>query len=434
MVVDDNPVNAEVAQAYLVRMGTSVITAENGEQAVALFKSQPVDLVLMDIQMPVMDGYEAARQIRALDANVPIIALTAAGLVEDRERAMAAGMNAHLGKPFDAASLTRGLREWLEPDEPAPESAATSRSAVRADPDDERKTLLIVDDVPANVKMLANYLKDEYIIQVAGKGEKALAIAQGSHPPDLILLDIMMPDMDGYTVCRELKNNPATQQIPVIFVSALTEAVEEEQGLNLGAVDYITKPFHLPIVRARIRNQMSLKSKTDMLEEMSNIDGLTQIANRRYFDQILLKEGNRLARNGLPMSVLMIDIDYFKAYNDNYGHGRGDECLVRVAAAMNKAISRPGDLLARYGGEEFVAILPETDAGRVLAVAQRLCDAVRQLQIVHGYSPIADYVTISVGCAGRVLNDASEAVSLLDQADQALYEAKRRGRNRAVVL
>lgn len=434
MVVDDNPVNAEVAQAYLVRMGTSVITAENGEQAVALFKSQPVDLVLMDIQMPVMDGYEAARQIRALDANVPIIALTAAGLVEDRERAMAAGMNAHLGKPFDAASLTRGLREWLEPDEPAPESAATLRSAVRADPDDERKTLLIVDDVPANVKMLANYLKDEYIIQVAGKGEKALAIAQGSHPPDLILLDIMMPDMDGYTVCRELKNNPATQQIPVIFVSALTEAVEEEQGLNLGAVDYITKPFHLPIVRARIRNQMSLKSKTDMLEEMSNIDGLTQIANRRYFDQMLLKEGNRLARNGLPMSVLMIDIDYFKAYNDNYGHGRGDECLVRVAAAMNKAISRPGDLLARYGGEEFVAILPETDAGRVLAVAQRLCDAVRQLQIVHGYSPIADYVTISVGCAGRVLNDASEAVSLLGQADQALYEAKRRGRNRAVVL
>ena len=433
LVVDDNPVNAEVAQAYLVRMGFSVVTAENGQQAVELFRIQPVDLVLMDIQMPVMDGYEAARQIRALDADVPIIALTAAGLVEDRERAMAAGMNAHLGKPFDAASLTRSLLEWLDPDAKSGAEGVPGLPGATTGLDDDRKTLLIVDDVPANVKMLANYLKDEYIIQVAGRGEKALGIAQGSHPPDLILLDIMMPDMDGYTVCRELKNNPATQQIPVIFVSALSEAVEEEQGLNLGAVDYITKPFHLPIVRARIRNQMSLKSKTDMLEEMSNIDGLTQIANRRYFDQMLVKEGSRLARNGLPMSVLMIDIDYFKPYNDNYGHGRGDECLVRVAAAMNKAISRPGDLLARYGGEEFVAILPETDANRVLAVAQRLCDAVRKLQIPHDYSPIADHVTISVGCAGRVLHDVSEAVMLLEQADQALYEAKRRGRNRAVV-
>ena len=434
MVVDDNPVNAEVAQTYLVRMGFSVVMAENGEQAVALFRSQPVDLVLMDIQMPVMDGYEAGRQIRALDTTVPIIALTAAGLVEDCDRAMAAGMNAHLGKPFDTASLTRTLLEWLDPQAPAGAMASGLLADAVTDLHDDRKTLLIVDDVPANVKMLANYLKDEYIIQVAGKGEKALAIAQGGHPPDLILLDIMMPDMDGYAVCRELKNNPATQQIPVIFVSALTEAVEEEQGLNLGAVDYITKPFHLPIVRARIRNQMSLKSKTDMLEEMSNIDGLTQIANRRYFDLMLLKEGNRLARNGLPMSVLMIDIDYFKAYNDNYGHGRGDDCLVRVASAMNKAINRPGDLLARYGGEEFVVILPETDAVRVLAVAQRLCDAVRQLQIPHEYSPVADHVSVSVGGAGRVLNDVSEAVMLLEQADQALYEAKRRGRNRAVAI
>lgn len=295
-----------------------------------------------------------------------------------------------------------------------------------------RPTLLLVDDEPANLQILRHTLQQDFRLLFAKDGFKALELAQRDLP-DLILLDIMMPDMDGYTVCRELKNNPATQQIPVIFVSALSEAVEEEQGLNLGAVDYITKPFHLPIVRARIRNQMSLKSKTDMLEEMSNIDGLTQIANRRYFDQMLVKEGSRLARNGLPMSVLMIDIDYFKPYNDNYGHGRGDECLVRVAAAMNKAISRPGDLLARYGGEEFVAILPETDANRVLAVAQRLCDAVRKLQIPHDYSPIADHVTISVGCAGRVLHDVSEAVMLLEQADQALYEAKRRGRNRAVV-
>lgn len=435
LVVDDNPVNAEVAQAYLVRMGLSVSIAENGEQAVAQFRMQPFDVILMDIQMPVMDGYEATRQIRAMNQDVPIIALTAASLVEDRERAIAAGMNAHLSKPFDAASLGKVLTEWLgakgtlnEPDEPDSEADAELRL-----PDDDRKTLLIVDDVPANVKMLANYLKDEYIIQVAGRGEKALEIAHSAHPPDLILLDIMMPDMDGYAVCRELKNNPQTQQIPVIFVSALSETAEEEQGLSLGAVDYITKPFHLPIVRARIRNQMSLKTKTDMLEEMSNIDGLTQISNRRYFDQVLHREANRLARNHRPLSILMIDIDFFKAYNDNYGHGRGDECLVRVATAMSKAISRPADLLARYGGEEFVAILPETDSTQVLAVAQRLCEVVRKLHIQHDFSPISEIVTISVGCAGRVLNDASEAALLLEEADRALYEAKRLGRNRAVV-
>ncbi|MBC2770263.1 response regulator [Pusillimonas minor] len=429
LVVDDNEINLEVALSQLARLGLHAVSAANGVEAVECFKEGQFDVVLMDIQMPVMDGYEAARQIRSLDAAVPIIAMTAAGLVEDLDRALAAGMDAHLGKPFDVQTLSEVLAAWLEatPERPA-------EHAVMSAPGDERKTLLIVDDVPANVKMLANYLKDDYVIQVAGKGEKALAIAQGDHPPDLILLDIMMPGMDGYAVCRALKNNPATQSIPIIFVSALTEAVEEEQGLNLGAVDYITKPFHLPIVRARIRNQVRLKAKADMLEEMSHIDGLTQIANRRSFDLTLAREASRLSRNGLPMALLMIDIDYFKPYNDNYGHGRGDECLIKVAAALRKAVSRPGDLLARYGGEEFAAILPETDLGQARAVAQRLCDALRQLALPHEFSPVAPHVSISVGCTAMVLQDPADAAALFQQADLALYEAKRQGRNRIVAM
>lgn len=430
LVVDDNEINLEVALSQLARLGLQAVSAANGAEAVDCFKKGQFDAVLMDIQMPVMDGYEAARQIRNLDTVVPIIAMTAAGLVEDLDRALAAGMDAHLGKPFDVQTLSEVLAAWLEamPERPAELAVAMSM------PGDERKTLLIVDDVPANVKMLANYLKDDYVIQVAGKGEKALAIAQGDHPPDLILLDIMMPGMDGYAVCRALKNNPATQSIPIIFVSALTEAVEEEQGLNLGAVDYITKPFHLPIVRARIRNQVRLKAKADMLEEMSHIDGLTQIANRRSFDLALTREASRLSRNGLPMALLMIDIDYFKPYNDNYGHGRGDECLIKVAAALRKAVNRPGDLLARYGGEEFAAILPETDLGQARAVAQRLCDALRKLALPHEYSPVAPHVSISVGCTAMVLQDPAEAAALFQQADQALYEAKRQGRNRVVAM
>ncbi|OXR48462.1 response regulator receiver protein [Pusillimonas sp. T2] len=430
LVVDDNEINREVTMSQLARLGLQAVSAANGVEAVECFKEGQFDAVLMDIQMPVMDGYEAARQIRNLDEAVPIIAMTAAGLVEDLDRALAAGMDAHLGKPFDVQTLSEVLAAWLEAMSERPAELAVAMST----PGDERKTLLIVDDVPANVKMLANYLKDDYVIQVAGKGEKALAIAQGDHPPDLILLDIMMPGMDGYAVCRALKNNPATQSIPIIFVSALTEAVEEEQGLNLGAVDYITKPFHLPIVRARIRNQVRLKAKADMLEEMSHIDGLTQIANRRSFDLTLAREASRLSRNGLPMALVMIDIDFFKPYNDNYGHGRGDECLIKVATALRKAVNRPGDLLARYGGEEFAAILPETDLGQARAVAQRLCDAVRKLALPHEFSPVAPHVSISLGCTAMVLQDPAEAAMLFQRADEALYEAKRQGRNRVVAL
>ena len=139
----------------------------------------------------------------------------------------------------------------------------------------------IVDDMPTNVKVLANGLKNEYHIQVASNGAKAIEIARSSTPPDLILLDIIMPEMDGYEVCRRLKNDAHTSSIPIIFVSALGEALDEEKGLNLGAVDYISKPFHLPIVRARLRNHMTLKRKTDLLEDMSHMDGLTHVANRQ---------------------------------------------------------------------------------------------------------------------------------------------------------
>lgn len=294
-------------------------------------------------------------------------------------------------------------------------------------------SVLIVDDMTSNIQVLGNALQEDYRIKVATNGQKAIEIAKSDYPPDLVLLDIMMPDMDGYEVCRELKSNPQTSSIPVIFVTSLNDVDEEERGLNLGAVDYITKPFHLPIVKARVRNHLSLKLKTDLLEELSHIDGLTHIANRRHFDEFMSRELRRTQRSPQTTSVIMIDVDFFKAYNDHYGHGLGDECLIQVARTMQQVVKRPNDLLARYGGEEFAVILPETPAEGALQVAKELHQAVSDLNLKHEFSGVADHVTISAGVATRILSDEPQVQALLKQADAALYQAKRQGRNQVVV-
>ncbi|MBE0493827.1 MAG: diguanylate cyclase [Thiomicrospira sp.] len=293
----------------------------------------------------------------------------------------------------------------------------------------DKSAILIVDDISSNIQVLANALQADHRIKVATNGDRALEICRSETPPDLILLDIMMPDMDGYEVCRKLKSDAETSSIPIIFVTALSEVNDEEKGLNLGAVDYITKPFHLPIVKIRVRNHLNLKLKTDLLEEMSHIDGLTHIANRRNFDEVMEKEARRIARIPQPISLIMLDIDFFKAFNDNYGHGLGDDCLVQVASAMREVIKRPHDLLARYGGEEFAVILPETGLEGALKVAEELRRAVEMLGFSHAFSEVADHVTISLGVASNEFDKQASIEKLLKQADQALYKAKESGRN-----
>ncbi len=294
-------------------------------------------------------------------------------------------------------------------------------------------TVLIVDDQPANIHTLAALLKREYRILTATRGEKAWELATGDHPPDLILLDILMPDMDGYELCRRLKNHEATKTIPIIFVTALGEERDEAYGLDLGAADYITKPFSPAIVRARVRNHIQLKLKTDLLEQIAMQDGLTQIPNRRCFDQRFQEEWARLSRSAQTLALLMIDIDHFKAYNDHYGHGAGDECLKRVAHAIHQVPNRPMDLVARYGGEEFAALLPETDEEGALHLAYQMLASVQSLGIEHAYSGAAPWVTISIGLAVHsATHPKCSAEHLREAADQALYRAKIEGRNRVV--
>jgi diguanylate cyclase (GGDEF)-like protein len=231
-------------------------------------------------------------------------------------------------------------------------------------------------------------------------------------------------------VCRRLKEDPSSRNIPVIFITAMTEEEDETKGLAYGAVDYITKPFSLPIVRARVRTHLELKRHRDTLEALSTRDGLTGIPNRRRFDEVLTVEWLRGQREGAPMSLIMIDIDHFKLYNDNYGHIEGDDCLKKVAACLATAMSRPADFFARYGGEEFAVILPMTDHNGAVTVAETLLDQIRELNLPHRYSLVAERVTISLGIATMLPSREDSPTILIDRADKALYASKIAGRNR----
>lgn len=294
---------------------------------------------------------------------------------------------------------------------------------------DLRPKILVVDDIPSNVHVLSRILKDDYDIYFATDGEKALDLVQ-ARMPDLVLLDIMMPGMDGFEVCRRIKADPATHDIPVIFISAKSEVEDETLGLEVGAIDFITKPISPPIVKARVRNHLLLKRQTDLLRSLSFLDGLTGIANRRRFDDAMAREWRRCARSNLPLSLIILDVDHFKAYNDHYGHQAGDECLRMVAEVLSDCARRPSDLVARYGGEEFVCLLPETDGPGAVRVAEGFRTSVAECRIPHAQSPVIPYVTISLGVATVIPSAEGSPEQLAEMADQLLYRAKRTGRNR----
>ena len=296
------------------------------------------------------------------------------------------------------------------------------------------QTILIVDDEPINIKALQLVLGEEHNLVFATNGEMALEMAAEPPQPDLILMDIVMPGLDGFEVCSRLKENEKTHNIPVVFLTARWETSEEARGLELGAVDYIRKPFSPPIIKARIRNHLELKKTRDLLENLSALDGLTNIPNRRRFDEIYVHEWNRALRNKAPLSLLFIDIDHFKNFNDAYGHLAGDDCLKAVARVLQSSLGRTADFLARFGGEEFIILLPDTGENGCRYLGESIRDAVEKLDIAHRASPIADHLTVSVGAVTCLDVTRCDKDLLLDQADRLLYQAKNEGRNRVRAL
>lgn len=289
--------------------------------------------------------------------------------------------------------------------------------------------ILIVDDEPINAAVLGEILASEGEILIAEDGPSAIEMAI-AELPDIILLDVEMPGMDGLETLAELQNHRTTEGIPVIFVTGRTDDKDEEKGLRLGAVDYIAKPIRAAVTRMRIRTHIRLKRYGDLLQHLAFVDGLTGIANRRHFDETIETELRRARRRGTEISLILIDIDHFKTYNDHFGHLGGDECLRKVADTLAAATNRPGDLLARYGGEEFACILPETGIEGARIVAETFREVVAALGLPHPASTTADHLTLSLGVATYQADESSTVDGLIERADKALYTAKQTGRNR----
>lgn len=321
--------------------------------------------------------------------------------------------------------------------------------------------ILIVDDQVDNLELLSTILASNgYEVAESDHGGLAIELAQ-ANPPNLILLDINMPQMDGFEVCQIFKSNNLTKDIPVIFISALKEIKDKTQAFKIGGDDYITKPFYMEEVLLRVENQLKkyrlqldLKAKNDRLQQekrqllktedklrllnrkldkLANLDSLTKIANRHRFDQVLINEWQRASREKSFLSLIIADIDYFKFYNDHFGHQAGDVCLANVAQAISQTVNRPADLVARYGGEEFAIILPQTSPNNALFLAQNIRLAVQKLNLLHPKALTNKIVSLSLGVTSIIPNSKYTVKQLIVTADMALYQAKKQGRARAIL-
>lgn len=289
-------------------------------------------------------------------------------------------------------------------------------------------TVLVVDDQPNNIQLIYQLLKNDYDILMATTGQQAITVCK-EHRPDLILMDVMMPDMSGWETCRIIKRTQEIANTPVMFITALTEEDDENACWDAGAVDFLKKPINANTLKHRIKAHLTLKHQSDLLRSLAYLDGLTGISSRRYFDQYIEAQVAQAFRKQEPLSVLLIDIDYFKQYNDRFGHLAGDDCLRHVAKLIQSCCLRPADLGARYGGEEFVMVLPDTNQEGLEHIAQRLKEALQEKAIAHPQSP-TKLLTVSAGGATYMPGASPcKTEQLLVLADTMLYQAKGQGRN-----
>jgi len=306
--------------------------------------------------------------------------------------------------------------------------------------------VLLAEDSKTNQILIRAYIEEAgHEVVIVKNGQEA--VEQFSHErPDLVLMDMIMPVMDGIEAAKEIRVLCEQEQdwVPIVFLSAMTESKDIVRAIDAGGDDYLTKPVEAVVLNAKLRAMERIADMRQQLQKanrelrmMAVKDGLTGIANRRYFDEVMSKELKRAIRSKTSLSLVMCDIDYFKPYNDNYGHQSGDDCLKYVARTIAKTLKRPGDVVARYGGEEFGIILPETDIDGAQSIAENVRGAIEQLNLSHQYSSIAKHITISSGVA-TILPTTSDDIqksvkSLIKTADKGLYLAKGQGRNQVAI-
>jgi diguanylate cyclase (GGDEF)-like protein len=290
------------------------------------------------------------------------------------------------------------------------------------------QTILIVDDDKSNRKILKELLQDQAKIIFAKNGIQAKELAK-KHIPDLILLDVIMPELSGFDVVERLKNDPVTMGISVIFITGLANDDDEARGFDLGGCDYIYKPFKSTIVIARVNMHLELIRQRKILDEIAHVDALTGVHNRRKMDVVLEDEVAANKQDNSNLLVAILDIDHFKPFNDNYGHGAGDVALRQVGQVLRDIFQRPRDFVARYGGEEFVIILPDCDKASAQIMLSNITQAIKNKMIKHQYSPVADQLTVSIGAVVVKPVECTEVGLIMKQADSLLYQAKKKGRN-----
>jgi diguanylate cyclase (GGDEF)-like protein len=441
LIVDDVHENLH-ALMNILRDDYAISAATNGEKALELARHQPrPDLILLDIKMPDMDGYSvlAALKIDPATVEIPVIFVTALAEAADEARGLALGVADYITKPVNPDLLKTRVRNQLELQRYRKQPVLFNIAA-HVDPANP-PTLLVVDDIPENIHGLLEALKGEYRIMVARSGAQALNIVQGAAPPDLILLDILMPEMDGYEVCRRIKATVVGNRIPVIFVTVVDATEEKVKGFELGAADYVTKPFDIDEVRARIRTHLELTRLRRFLEDMAaqrgamlqlseekyrtlaHRDPLTGLPNRVLFAELLAHAILQAEHGQTEFALLFLDLDNFKTINESLGHSVGDQLLIEGAKRL-QALLPDCDAIARIGGDEFNIIPDHGDGVPIDLLAQRMIDAFAEPFIVGPYSV---YVGVSIGVA-LYPADGTSAEVLQSSADAALHQAKVQGR------
>ncbi|WP_293197076.1 MULTISPECIES: diguanylate cyclase [unclassified Microcoleus] len=474
LVVETSAEIREFLKTALEAFGAKVTAVSSACEAMAQLEQSRPDVLVSDMAVSETDGSDLIRRIRAMEMSeqrelLPAVALTGGVREEDSASALSAGFQRHLSKPVEANLLVSaivqlaGMSEFGCSDEgnvgaiaPMPDSNSCDdkNNGGQLTPDSrELPLLLVVEDNYSLLAYLQTLLSPYYRVAVAMDGVEGLEKAK-SLQPNLILSDQIMPRQNGLDLLKEIRNTPELSSTPVIFLTARSGMEARIESLDAGADDYISKPFDERELLARVRNLLrthaaeqqltvlnrqlqqqkrQLETVNRALQYLATYDSLTEVRNRRFFNDYMDAEWRRLAREEAPLSLIMCDIDYFKLYNDTYGHQPGDECLRQVAQVLQCSVKRSADLVARYGGEEFAVVLPNTDIEGAACVAERIAQQVRGLQIPHAQSGVSEYVTLSLGVACCIPAPMSQPATLIAIADESLYRAKAAGRDRVSV-
>jgi two-component system cell cycle response regulator len=447
LVVDDVAANVKLLEARLSAEYFDVVTAMNGKDALAICERAECDIVLLDVMMPDMDGFEVCRRLKSNPAthHIPVVMVTALDQVSDRVRGLEAGADDFLTKPVPDVALIARVRSLARLKMVTDElrmRAVTSKEIGIQNPEREAVAdagrngrILVVDDRETSYERIASTLAAEHSVDVQADPNEALFRAAEGHY-DLIIVSLALENFDALRLCSQLRSIERTRNVAILAVADADNNARMVRGLEIGVNDYLVRPVDKNELLARVRTQVRKKRYSERLRdnvqlsiEMAITDALTGLFNRRYMESHLSTLVEQAATRGKPLTVLVLDIDFFKAINDTHGHDAGDDVLREFALRIRKSI-RGIDLACRYGGEEFVIVMPETNMTVATMVAERLRRRIATEPFVIQQGARAVDVTISIGIAALGEND--EAVSVLKRADQALYRAKRDGRNRVV--